>query len=49
MEPPLVGAEGSDRAEKSGSKVDSLVVFLLGGTGYRVGSAEGGSLRDSRG
>ena len=47
MESPLVGVEGSDRASESGSKAGSSVVFSLGCPGYRVGSAEGRSLRDS--
>ena len=47
MEPYLVGGEGSDRASESSSEVSSLVVFLLGGTGYEVGSEGGGFFRDS--
>ena len=47
MEPYLVGAEGSDRASESGSKVGSLVGFSLGGPGSGVGSVEVGLLRDS--
>ena len=49
MEPSLVGAEGSDRASESGYEVGSLIGFFIGGMGSEVGSAEGGSLRDSRG
>ena len=48
IEPSFVGAVGSDRTSGSGSEVSSLVDFLLGGTGFKVGLAEGGSLRDSR-
>ena len=47
MEPSLVGAEGSNRASESGSEVGSLVDFSLGGPVSGVGSAEGGSPRDS--
>ena len=39
IEPSLVGAEGSNRASESGSKVGSLVGFSPGGTGSEVGSA----------
>ena len=49
LETSLVGAEGSDSAPESGSKVVSSVVFLLKGTGYGVGSAEEGSISNSRG
>ena len=45
--PSLVGAEVSDRASESGSKVGSLVGFSLGGTVCGVGSTEGGLLRVS--
>ena len=44
-----MGAEGSDRESESSSEVGSLVVFLLGGPGYEVGSAEGGLLEYSQG
>ena len=54
MEPPLVGAEVSDMASELYSEVGSSVVFLFGGPGSGVGSAEGGlignsSLSDSSG
>ena len=42
-----MGAEGSNRASESGSKVSSSVVFLLGGPGSGVVSVEGGLLRNS--
>ena len=44
-----MGAEGSDRVAESGSEVGSLVGFSLGGPSSGVGSAEGGSIRDSQG
>ena len=46
METSLVGAKGSERASKLGSEVGFSVGFSLGGPGSRVGSAEGGPLRE---
>ena len=48
MEPSLVGAEGPYKASELGSEVGSEVGFSLGCLGSKVGSAKGGSLRDSR-
>ena len=42
MEPSIVGAEVSDRAYTSISKVGSLVGSLIGGLGSGVGSTERG-------
>ena len=47
MEPPLVGAEGSDRKSELVPKVGSLVVFLLGGLGSGLGYIEGGLISNS--
>ena len=49
MEPYLVGSEVSDEASYLCYKFGPMVGFLLGFTGSGVGSAEGGSLRDSQG
>ena len=49
MEYPLTGMEVYSEATDLGSKVGSLVVFLLGGPGSEVRSIEGGFIGDSRG